>query len=78
MMAAARALRQKHPREIVVAVPVAAPSVCEEFRMYVDEVICAFTPKAFYGVGALYEDFSQTSDDEVRELLERADRERVT
>jgi len=72
MLAAARSLRQQKPRRIVVAVPVAAPDACEEFQAHVDEVICAFTPEPFHAVGIWYEDFSQTSDTEVRELLERA------
>ena len=72
MLAAARALRQQKPRHIVVAVPVAAPDACEEFQAHVDEVICAFTPEPFRAVGIWYEDFAQTSDAEVRELLERA------
>ena len=77
MLAAARALRQQRPCRIIVAVPLAAPDACEEFREHVDEVICAFTPDPFYAVGAWYEDFSQTSDAEVRALLERAARDRV-
>jgi putative phosphoribosyl transferase len=74
MLAAARALRQQKPRRIVVAVPVAAPNACEEFQAYVHKVICAFTPEPFFAVGVWYADFSQTSDAEVRELLERAAR----
>jgi putative phosphoribosyl transferase len=74
MLAAARALGKQRPKRIVVAVPVAAPEACDEFQAHVDEVICAFTPRPFYAVGAWYEDFSQTSDAEVRELLERAAR----
>jgi len=77
MLAAARALRQQEPQRIIIAVPVAAPDACEELRAYVDEIICAFTPDPFYAVGAWYEDFCQVSDDEVRELLERAVHERV-
>jgi len=72
MLAAARALHQQKPRRIVVAAPVAAPDACEEFQAHVDEVICAFTPKPFHAVGIWYEDFAQTSDAEVREILERA------
>ena len=78
MLAAARALNRQKPNRIVVAVPVAAPEACEEFRAHVDEVICAFTPQPFYAVGAWYGDFSQTTDDEVRELLERAARMSVS
>lgn len=72
MRAAAAALRQQEPARIVVAVPVSAPQTCDEYRMGVDEIICAKTPEPFYGVGLWYEDFSQTTDEEVRELLERA------
>jgi len=78
MLAAARALRRQKPRRIVVAVPVAAPDACDEFQAHVDEVICAFTPQPFYAVGAWYEDFSQTSDAEVHELVERAARMSVS
>ena len=72
MRAAATALRQMQPAKIIVAVPVAAPETCDEFREEVDEVICAIIPEPFMAVGAWYEDFSQTSDDEVRELLQDA------
>ena len=71
MRAAATALRQMRPFKIIVAVPVAAPETCQEFRGEVDEVVCAATPEPFMAVGAWYADFSQTSDDEVRELLRR-------
>jgi putative phosphoribosyl transferase len=72
MRAAAAALRKQGPARIVVAVPVSASETCEEFRSEVDEIVCAVTPEPFRGVGLWYEDFSQTTDDEVRELLERA------
>jgi predicted phosphoribosyltransferase len=72
MRAAAAALRQQNPARIVVAVPVSAPQTCNEYRMGVDEIICAATPEPFYGVGQWYLDFSQTTDEEVRDLLERA------
>src|SRR6266403_4432399 len=72
MLAAARALRARQPERIIVAVPVASPEACEEFRQHVDEVVCAATPDPFYAVGVWYENFSQTSDAEVQELLERA------
>ena len=70
--AAAQALRQQQPARIIVAVPVAAPETCDEYRIGVDEIICAVTPARFFGVGRWYLDFSQTTDEEVRELLERA------
>jgi putative phosphoribosyl transferase len=72
MRAAAAALRQLKPARIVVAVPVSAPQTCDEYQMGVDEIICAVTPEPFYGVGLWYNDFSQTTDEEVRDLLERA------
>jgi predicted phosphoribosyltransferase len=75
MKAAAAALRQQQPARIVVAVPVSAPQTCDEYRMGVDEIICAVTPEPFQAVGLWYEDFSQTTDEEVRELLARAARD---
>ncbi len=71
MRAAAASLRLQKPARIVVAVPVSSPETCDEFRSEVDEIVCAFTPEHFQGVGLWYEDFSQTSDEEVRELLKR-------
>lgn len=75
MQAAALALGAQEPAELVVAVPVGARSVCDAFRETVDAVICSMTPEPFRAVGLWYEDFSQTTDDEVREVLERARRE---
>lgn len=72
MRAAAAALRQQGPARIVVAVPVSAPQTCDEYRMGVDEVVCAATPHPFHAVGMWYEDFPQTTDQEVRGLLARA------
>jgi len=72
MLAAVRALRPMQPQRIVVAVPTAAPATCEELRSEADAVVCARTPASFRAVGEWYEDFSQTSDEEVNELLERA------
>ena len=77
MQAAIKALRQMHAKSVVVAVPVAAPETCEKLREEADDIICAVTPDPFYAVGLWYRDFSQTADEEVRELLERA-REQVT
>lgn len=76
MRAAALAVRQLNPAKVVVAVPVAAEETCDEFRDVVDEIVCEVTPRPFRAVGLWYDDFSQTSDDEVRELLERAEAER--
>jgi putative phosphoribosyl transferase len=75
MRAAVAALRKLQPAKIVVAVPVAVRSTCEELAEEVDEVVCARTPEPFYGVGEWYADFSQTTDEEVRDLLARAERE---
>ena len=69
MRAAVQAVRQERPKAIVVAVPVAAPSTCREFEDFVDEILCLRTPADFSAVGRWYEDFSQTTDTEVRELL---------
>ena len=72
MLAAVKALRQQQPARIVVAVPTAAPETCEQLRTKADDVICAITPEPFHAVGLWYEDFSQTTDEEVRELLARS------
>jgi predicted phosphoribosyltransferase len=69
MRAAAAALRELGPARVVVAAPVGAEDACESFRSVADEVVCAFTPEPFYGVGIWYDDFSQTSDEEVHDLL---------
>jgi putative phosphoribosyl transferase len=69
MRAAALALRKYKPARVVVAVPVASAETCDEFRADVDEIVCALTPSPFHAVGLWYDDFSQTSDEEVRELL---------
>jgi putative phosphoribosyl transferase len=75
MRAAVAALRRHQPAHSVVAVPVAAPDTCEALRAEVDEIICARTPEPFYAVGVWYEHFSQTTDDEVRDLLDQAKRQ---
>jgi predicted phosphoribosyltransferase len=72
MRAAAVSVRAQHPARTVIAVPVAAPSICNALRAEADEVICATTPEPFYAVGLWYQEFSPTSDEEVRELLKRA------
>lgn len=72
MRAAAAALKAMRPRRLVVAVPVAAPETRDELRAEVDEVVCPMTPEPFYAVGLWYEDFSQTTDAEVRDLLAAA------
>jgi predicted phosphoribosyltransferase len=72
MRAAVAALRQRGVAKIVVAVPVGSPETCAEFAREVDETVCAITPAFFHAVGQFYADFSQTTDEEVRELLSRA------
>src|SRR4029453_222986 len=72
MLAAVKALRQQQPARIVVAVPTASPETCEQLRAEVDDIICAITPEPFHAVGLWYEDFSQTTDEEVRDLLARS------
>ncbi len=71
MEAAVLGLSQLGPARIVVAVPIAARETCDALRPLVDEVICAITPDRFHAVGFWYEDFSQTTDGEVRSLLGR-------
>lgn len=72
MLAAIRALRAQIPAQIIAAVPVSPPSTCEQLRDEADDMICAMTPEPFCGVGQWYDDFSQTSDDEVVDLLQQA------
>jgi putative phosphoribosyl transferase len=72
MRAAALAVRRLDPGRIVVAVPVAAGETCDQFRDVVDEIVCRVTPRPFRAVGLWYDDFSQTTDEEVRELVGRA------
>jgi putative phosphoribosyl transferase len=72
MRAAAAALRSQHPERLIVAVPVAPPETCDSLRTEVDDVVCALAPEPFFAVGNWYDDFSQTSDHEVRELLHAA------
>jgi predicted phosphoribosyltransferase len=69
MRAALQALREQEPSRIAVAVPTASRDICEALRAEVDEVVCAMTPEPFFAVGRWYEDFTQTTDDEVRRLL---------
>jgi predicted phosphoribosyltransferase len=77
MRAAVAALRLLGPARIVVAVPVGARETCAELRHQADDAVCAMSPEPFYAVGAWYEDFEQTSDEEVRDLLARAAKENV-
>jgi putative phosphoribosyl transferase len=75
MRAAVAGLRAQHPARIVIAVPAASPETCKAFQSEVDEIVCAITPEPFYGVGRWYEDFSQVTDEEVRILLQEANRQ---
>lgn len=72
MRAAVAAVKQQSPAKLIVAVPAAAPQTCSELGREVDEIVCAVTPEPFYAVGMWYEDFSQTTDEEIRDLLRRA------
>jgi predicted phosphoribosyltransferase len=72
MHAAVAALRQQEPARIVIAVPVGAAETCEEFHSVVDAIVCLHQPEPFYAVGFWYEDFSQMTDEEVRDLLQQA------
>jgi putative phosphoribosyl transferase len=72
MRAAVQALRQMKPAAIIIAVPVGSRDTCEDLRSLADEVVCAETPAPFYAVGTWYSNFQQTTDEEVRELLELA------
>ena len=72
MRAAIDALREMSPARVVVAVPVASPDVCEEFAQIADDVVCLATEQPFGAVGMWYEDFDQTTDQEVVDLLTRA------
>jgi predicted phosphoribosyltransferase len=72
MRAAVQALKKLGPARIVVAVPTAPPDTCLEFRGEVDEIVCAETPEPYWSVGSWYEDFRQTTDEEVSQFLEEA------
>lgn len=72
MRAAAQAVRLQHPARVVIAVPVAAVETCDDLRDEADEIVCTRTPEPFHAVGLWYEDFSQTTDEEVRDLLARS------
>jgi putative phosphoribosyl transferase len=74
MRSAVEVLSRQRPAKLIIAVPVAASSTCEEFNRPADQetCICLQTPEPFYAVGLWYEDFSQTTDHEVRDLLDAA------
>lgn len=77
MRAAVQAVRQHRPGKVVVAVPTGAAETCEELRNEADETVCVIAPEAFQAVGLWYEEFPETSDDDVRDLLSRSSRELV-
>jgi putative phosphoribosyl transferase len=77
MRAAVAALRQQSPARIVVAVPVGSAETCAELQQEADEVVCFRTPEPFYAVGIWYDNFAQTTDNEVRHLLQQAAREHM-
>jgi putative phosphoribosyl transferase len=72
MRAAALALREEGAGQVIVAVPVAPPETCAAFERQVDRTVCVHTPERFHAVGMWYEDFTEDSDEQVRELLRRA------
>ena len=65
-------MQQQQPKTITVAVPVAPPPVCQDLATIVDKVVCLSMPEAFYAIGLWYDNFTQTTDDEVRQLLEES------
>jgi predicted phosphoribosyltransferase len=69
MRAAVEALRRQGPRQIIVSVPIASPDTCEDLAREVERVVCAATPQPVHAVGLWYDDFSPTTDDEVRQIL---------
>jgi putative phosphoribosyl transferase len=71
MRAAVKAIQKMSPNLLVVAVPVASEQTCQELSEEVDEIVCAETPEPFFGVGQWYEDFGETTDEEVKRLLEK-------
>jgi putative phosphoribosyl transferase len=75
MLAGVQCLRHYKPARIVIAAPVAPPDTCRQLQSEADELVCLNMPESFYAVGAWYKDFDQTSDEEVKNLLERADQE---
>jgi len=72
MAAALAAAKLKHPAKLIGAVPVCAEESCERIKSFADEVVCALIPDRFYSVGMWYDDFSETTDDEVRGLLAKS------
>ena len=69
MLVALQLLRDRHPRELIVAVPVCSPDRIDEIRRHCDSLVCLSSPEEFFAVGQFYKDFRQVTDEEVRELL---------
>ncbi len=78
MLAAIAAAREQHPARVIVAVPVGAPDACAKIRTEADELVCLKTPEPFYSVSLWYGEFAQVTDDEVKDLLGRADRRQLS
>lgn len=75
--AAISLLRKQHSQAIIVAIPVADSSICEELRQEVDEVVCLYETENLHSISSWYRDFSQTEDREVQDLLAKLDRDRL-
>lgn len=75
MRAAVAVIKQQQPQSIIVAIPVASRAACDELKAEVDKVVSVATPEPFYSIGLWYEDFSQTTDEEVHHLLEQSTRD---
>lgn len=72
MKVALAALRRQQPAMLIASAPIASPETCESLQEFADEVVCAVTPEPFMAVGAWYRRFDQTTDEEVRDLIQRA------
>jgi len=72
MQAAIASVRQQYPKQIIVAVPIASPDICRKIQTEVDQIICLHQPQSLGSIGRWYEDFEQTSDQEVRDYLAEA------
>jgi putative phosphoribosyl transferase len=77
MRVAAQSVRNRNPRRVIIAVPVAAPSTCQELEVEANEVICARTPEPFRAVGLWYQDFRQTTDKEVEDIMAKTVRQKT-
>lgn len=70
--AAIAVIQPEHPARLIIAIPVAPAQTCTDLKTEVDDIVCLMTPEPFYAIGLWYENFAQTTDDEVRELLTRS------